>query len=65
MGIEERRDVVGSELAILARIAGEGVHLGVIHLKAAVGGNPEVSNLVGTERIDVVVDKGLSVVYGC
>ena len=77
LGVVQRRDVVSAQLAVLARISREGVHLRVVHLQSALGGYPQVTHLVGTQVVDAVVDDGghavacygverrLSVSYAC
>ena len=50
-------DVVGIQFPVLTGVGREGVHLRVIDLEAAVGGDPEVADLVCAEGIDVVVDE--------
>ena len=64
-GIVKGGNAVGGELAILLGVAREGVHLGVEHLKAAVGGYPQVAHLVSTKRVDVVVNECARTVLCC
>ena len=53
--IIERGDVVGVQHTVLARVAAESVHLWAVHLQATVGSYPQVTRLICTKCVDMVV----------
>ena len=55
-------DGVGIQFTIFTGIRREGVHSGVVNLQTAIGGNPEVTDLIRAERIDMIVDERLHTV---
>ena len=57
-------DIVGVQFAILTGIRGERVHSGVVDLESAVCCDPQITDLIRAERIDMVVDQGLHTILG-
>ena len=62
--IVEAGDVVRGQFTVLTGVRRERVHLRVIHLQTTVSGNPEVTYLISTQVVDVVVDQCLGAVLG-
>ena len=56
--VEQAGDVVCRQFAVLTGVRGERVHLGIVHLHTAVGGDPQVTDLIRAEGVDMVVDEG-------
>ena len=56
--VEQAGDVVRRQFAILTGVRRERVHLRVVHLHTAVGGDPQVTDFIRAEGVDMVVDEG-------
>ena len=56
--------IVGVQLAVLSGIRGEGIHSGVVNLQTAIGCNPQITDLIRTKGIHMVVNQGSHAVLG-